>query len=876
MHYSGRSNLRTTILSTATHTDTLHLPPSTGLNVLRTDGTVDRISGPQGLPLANITQLRAGTAPGELWVGSTAGVAFRRAPDAMRTPLERRWRYFAGDAWLPGDDSVTDIVVSAGATGEKNGVWVATQSGLARILVLRDQSLEDKAATLLRRVPAHDRHLLVAGMHLQSYGDPSSHLASDGDNDGLWTAMLVSSQAFRFATTHDEEARTIAWKHYQAIEFLHNVTGTRGFIARSFVKCGEVHGSGDGGICPGAKSNSSCGWVNSTVCYLDHCCWVWKRDTSSDEVTGHIFALLVAHQLLAQTDLERARVAHLLCDTVNYIVDGGFDFIDPISHKRTSWGYWSPSALNGVPGKPDERGGNSLSMLGYLAAGALVCGEEDRAKFSAAFTHLVEVEEYDANTINAIATSPLSMAFFDFRLVSMAFQTLLIAAPSLMVNGAGKAPLTLPLSPAIAKRVHGNLRKSLMRYYNGSSSTGGEWPEQVSDGTTMDGKSGGVASLALLMNAVYGDGAGGDDASILWQLERYPLEPLVNWPTWRVAANIDAGHGLNAARLDVSFNRDWLRASFVQSGPDKYATRILPADEGAWLGDSLTEASSMNVDGGNGHVENAPNPWLMVYWWHRYNNRNAPDAVNEQQVAENKQPLQRVSHMRRPATPTRRTVMAFISTDVSNWAPLAAYLSPSGEGAGTVNAVSIDNLYRFNPRGNPADPVSLLKPLAGGANILAHKRIWIDGGYRTYPMIGFGGNITDLRFMLLNTNTKATLISLLVNEATKQGYDGINIDFEPLTDVLNPANNADAHDALALVDFLEILGEQLHAINKTLSLDAMTVTGACWTAGGHLYPKLDLLPCPWIRRFWDLSALSAISTLDKIISMDTYTANSSG
>jgi hypothetical protein len=72
----------------------------------------------------------------------------------------------------------------------------------------------------------------------------------------------------------------------------------------------------------------------------------------------------------------------------------------------------------------------------------------------------------------------------------------------------------------------------------------------------------------------------------------------------------------------------------------------------------------------------------------------------------------------------------------------------------------------------------------------------------------------------------------------------------------------------------------------------MTVTGACWTSGGHLYPTLDqgellcistlyfnfvfqlcisnfisffnfifnvfsfIEPCPWIRRLWDLLALS--------------------
>ena len=303
-----------------------------------------------------------------------------------------------------------------------------------------------------------------------------------------------------------------------------------------------------------------------------------------------------------------------------------------------------------------------------------------------------------------------------------------------------------------------------------------------------------------------------------------------------------------------------MRASAVQGGPFKYATRILPADEGAWLGDSVTEASSMNVDGGDGRTENAPNPWLMVYWWHRYNNK-----THEQKERR----LLNVDVARK--SPPQRTVMAFISTAVSNWPRLASYLGSGGEGAGTVNAISIDNLYSFNPRGN--DAATLLKPNAGA--IAEHKRLWIDSGYRTYPMLGGGGNITDLRLMW-EAKTQAVLVTTLVAEAVKNDYTGWNIDIEPLTDVLNPDNNANARDGLAFADFLQLLGEELHAVNKTLSLDAMAVSGACWTAGGHLYPKRDLLPCPWIRRIWDLSALSAVTTLDKIISMDTYGMNSTG
>jgi hypothetical protein len=181
----------------------------------------------------------------------------------------------------------------------------------------------------------------------------------------------------------------------------------------------------------------------------------------------------------------------------------------------------------------------------------------------------------------------------------------------------------------------------------------------------------------------------------------------------------------------------------------------------------------------------------------------------------------------------KRTVMAFISTAISNWEQCADFLGEKGAGYGTVNAISIDNLYHFNPAKSPMFTVD-------AAAIEKHTALWVHGGYRTYPMIGFGRNITELRVMLLNNTAQQQFVDILVSESMKHAYDGINVDFEPLTDVLHPANNPTAHDALALVDLLIKLGDRLHAVNKTLSLDAMAVTGACWTKGGHLYPQLDL------------------------------------
>ena len=67
-----------------------------------------------------------------------------------------------------------------------------------------------------------------------------------------------------------------------------------------------------------------------------------------------------------------------------------------------------------------------------------------------------------------------------------------------------------------------------------------------------------------------------------------------------------------------------------------------------------------------------------------------------------------------------------------------------GEGKGAVNAVSHTSIFRLQANATDAqfttDPVALAE----------HRRLWQEGtakrrGIRTYPMIGYGHNISGLR-----------------------------------------------------------------------------------------------------------------------------------
>ena len=552
------------------------------LNVVKPDGTVGRIAGQQGLPSYNITSLSATTT--QLWIGTEQGVA-SMSPNTDDGPYHQ-WRYFAGERWIPGSSKVIAMSTSSSTN---SSIWIATELGLGRIFS-HSMSMASKSAAYTKTATTTlSRHGWVAGATLSKYGDPSSLLLHDGDNDGLWTGMLVSGLIYEYATTKSEAARDLAWKHYAAVEFLHNVTETKGFIARSAVKCDESHGAGDSGVCPHNAPNS-CGWVNSSVCYngvdtSSSCCWTWKRDTSSDEVTGHFFTMLQAWMFLAENDDEKKRIENTLCQTAQYIINGQLKFIDPISKQGTSWGYWDPEQLNGIPGKPNERGENSLEVLGYLAAAAKVCENQKNTAFSQTFANLVRNHGYDKNLVNAMATSPQSLAFFDFRLAFMSFHTLTLALPELMLfNGTGYDPL-IPLTKQEQVLFRQRIVQSVNRYWNDPLAT-------------SDAQRNWDAGMDIVYQRITGM-KGMEDSQ--WQIKRYPTE-LIEWPYF------------NTNRKDISLLQDWL----IFPNNQLVVEKSLPADEAFGWSDFTTEGANCGVNGGNGHTYQAPNTWLLIHWMQEF------------------------------------------------------------------------------------------------------------------------------------------------------------------------------------------------------------------------------------------------------------------
>lgn len=122
-----------------------------------------------------------------------------------------------------------------------------------------------------------------SALYLAEFGNESTAIlgqaSNDPEDDGIWSSMQLIAQAMRYAVTNDSDAWSEAWGFFLGLEFLHNVTGIPGLVARS-VQSAPAPPSATWRFNP---------WYNSTV-FPD---LVWEGGTSSDQLTGHLLAYAV-------------------------------------------------------------------------------------------------------------------------------------------------------------------------------------------------------------------------------------------------------------------------------------------------------------------------------------------------------------------------------------------------------------------------------------------------------------------------------------------------------------------------------------------------------------------------------------------------------
>jgi hypothetical protein len=341
------------------------------------------------LPVNEITVVNA-ESPSVTWVGTRRG--------AVRVARESNTReYFAGLRWLP-DDHVLGIGIDG------NAAWVETPKGFARI-DYTPMTLVEKSRAFVERIQArHNRWGLTADSHLKVAGDLSTNQPVSTDNDGLWTAMYVAAECFRYKVTGDADARENARRGMQAIMRLEAITGRPGFPARSFIRTGVDVQPSDGE------------WHDTPDRQ-----WRWKGDTSSDEIVGHYFVYPLYHDLVAE-DAEKPALRAVIDRITTHILDNDYQLID-VDGKRTRWGFWGPDV---IWEDPDETGLRALHMLAHLRVALHLTGDAAlRQRYQAAYDDLIKTHKYHWLTRNQKIMVPGSINHSDDELAFLSYYPLL-------------------------------------------------------------------------------------------------------------------------------------------------------------------------------------------------------------------------------------------------------------------------------------------------------------------------------------------------------------------------------------------------------------------------------------------------------------------
>ncbi|MCX5759105.1 MAG: regulator [Candidatus Hydrogenedentes bacterium] len=383
-----------------------------GVTVYRGGERVGHFTPREGLPSIYVHAVAQGPG-GAMWVGTDRGVA-RYDGESWSLRHSRRWLV---------DDDVRGIAFRADGTA-----WIATGAGVSAI-TRGSTTLADKAAYF--HGVCMQRHVrapwLVERCHLPVPGDVSRWEPEDDDNDGSYTALYMIMECFRYAATREPDARENARKAFEALRFLQTVTGTSGFVARTVIPAtwSKMHDPGD--------RRTPQEWARIRIDDpRDKCVeqrwlpsadgqWLWKRDTSSDEITGHFYGYHFYYDLVAE-GTERDVVRDLVRRVMDHIIDGGYVLKD-IDGTHTRWGVWAPERLNDDPDWAADRGNNSVEILSYLKTTHHITGDE---KYEREYRRLLFDCGYAENVRHAKSYAPAWRTHIDDELLLMAYPALLL------------------------------------------------------------------------------------------------------------------------------------------------------------------------------------------------------------------------------------------------------------------------------------------------------------------------------------------------------------------------------------------------------------------------------------------------------------------
>ena len=240
-------------------------------------------------------------------------------------------------------------------------------------------SLKDKAAyydAIAAKYHVPQDHDLMVGITLSEdlpLGDdtrPSSLAADDipavaahhmGDNDGYWTGMYLSSQAFRYASTGGaEKAEALAnvKRTLTGIQRQMLITGVEGLFCRTYYS-------------PYIKTDppevDNVKWIAGTGEYGN---FIWKADVSKDEYSGQMFTLGVLLEVIDDQEV-RDIATDMLRQVGDHLIDHNMTIVDPDGVMTKHGDVWVNS-LSGL----FYPGFNASLALSWIKLAAIATGDE--------------------------------------------------------------------------------------------------------------------------------------------------------------------------------------------------------------------------------------------------------------------------------------------------------------------------------------------------------------------------------------------------------------------------------------------------------------------------------------------------------------------
>lgn len=295
--------------------------------------------------------------------------------------------------------------------------------------------------------------------------------------------------------------------------------------------------------------------------------WIWKADTSSDEIVGHMLAYPLFHDLVCETDEERAMPLKLQTDMTTYIVENGFVLVD-VTGEPTTWGIWAPEYLNGNRTWYSERGLNSMQMLTWLLSAYRLTADD---YYLDAYTLLVGDYGYAENVINQKITDPADVNFSDDELAFLPYLLYFYTMGKGLPSG----------SPNYLSE---EMTLSVVRAWNMLNQ---EHPD--------------LWNFIYSMNPFISISGLGNDPFKL----KDSIQTLQEWPLSQITWPLS-----NQFRRDMLYQRQLSRSATVQSN------KLMSYAENSVL-EWNANPYEINASG-SGTSENAAFPWLLPYWLGRY------------------------------------------------------------------------------------------------------------------------------------------------------------------------------------------------------------------------------------------------------------------